>query len=355
MRRNRIGRIIAIILSGLFLCISCFFLLAGPSPVASTCCSVVLFLLALALFVWGLKLRKGNREARAIPVVMFVEAGFLVLLTAGMLLYGATRHLACRSVGPGRDLSYCNFEGRDFSNQDLSDVTLRYAQLDNVDFTGANLSNVDFVGADLSGANLSNAVLEGINLRGAKLVNVVGIDDDTLAAALQITSEQLYWVTAQERIRLEDRDTILDALSVACRGRPVTGSHRMSMAGPYTIVFLDSQGAILEDWSDVPSREKWEPMAVRFADLVACIDEEWSPVQSCAYIGGSPITRYQHRIEVRVVVAATGRVLRQNTFYGSEPRECPSSAPVSQTEIRGSEVGRASVIEWLSETVRLSE
>ncbi|MCS7226908.1 MAG: pentapeptide repeat-containing protein [Gloeomargarita sp. SKYB31] len=345
-----------IALSGFFFGISCFFFLSGPPPAESIWWSVVLFFMSLTLFVWGLRLRRYDGEAKAIPIVMFVEAGLMVLLAAGMLAYSATRHLACRFVGPGRNLSYCSFEGRDFSNQDLSNAILRYAQLDNVDFTRANLSNVDFTGADLSGANLSDAIVKGINLRSATLVNITGIDDETLAAALQIDPNRLYWVTAQEEIRLEKRETILSTLSAACRGLPVANAHRMSSAGPYTIVFLGGQGAVIEGWSDIPAERKWEPMAVRFADLVACIDEEWSPVQRCAYIGGPPITRYQHQIQVRVVVATTGRVLSQNTFYGSEPRDCPLSAPVSQTEIRGSEVRRASIIDWLSEVIQfLSE
>ena len=77
--------------------------------------------------------------------------------------------------------------GCDWSDENLSGMTLINATLVNADLSGANLTNANLLGAQLSnanlrGANLTNAVLNGANLTGAILADA-DLTDATLNGA----------------------------------------------------------------------------------------------------------------------------------------------------------------------------
>jgi uncharacterized protein YjbI with pentapeptide repeats len=62
-----------------------------------------------------------------------------------------------------------SLNGRDFSNQDLSNTDFFGANLDGANFSNSNLSNSDFRLANLQNANFHNAIIDSINLERAKL------------------------------------------------------------------------------------------------------------------------------------------------------------------------------------------
>jgi Pentapeptide repeats (8 copies) len=100
----------------------------------------------------------------------------------------------------GANLSDANLREADLINADLRGANLRGANLSNVDLKGANLSDAnlreaDLTVADLSVADLSRANLQGANLSGASLVEANLTNAD-------LTGCRVYGVSAWE-LKLE--------------------------------------------------------------------------------------------------------------------------------------------------------
>jgi hypothetical protein len=104
--------------------------------------------------------------------------------------------------------------------------------------------------------------------------------------------------------------------------------------------------------TDQATRLGWEPMAVRFAQLVACVSEEEDvQVEHCPYTleggGVASITRVRHQRDIRVIEAGAGRTVFDRTLEGSNPQECPlfhSFSNLNQNEtFGGSSIGFSKV------------
>ena len=65
-----------------------------------------------------------------------------------------------------------DMSGRSFSDRDLSDLRLRYANFSGTNLFGAILTNADLANANLTGTNLMFADLTGANLTGTNLTSV---------------------------------------------------------------------------------------------------------------------------------------------------------------------------------------
>jgi hypothetical protein len=118
------------------------------------------------------------------------------------------------------------------------------------------------------------------------------------------------------------------------------------------MVILDERGNVGVD-TDQAVGLGWEPMAVRFTQLVACVsEEEDTQVEHCPYTlegggGTASITRVRYHRDIRVVEASTGRTVFDKTLEGSNPQECPlfhtfSSANQNET-FGGSSIGFSKV------------
>ncbi len=70
------------------------------------------------------------------------------------------------------NLSHTNYNGANFSNQDLTKVNGTNAQFQNVNFSNATLTQANFSGSNLSGSNFTNADLTKANLSNTNLTNV---------------------------------------------------------------------------------------------------------------------------------------------------------------------------------------
>ncbi len=154
------------------------------------------------------------------------------------------------------------------------------------------------------------------------------------------------------------------AVASACYGSSIPSAATYSGgAGPHPILLVSTEGEVyLRNragetglWnSDLPA--SWLPSEVSAVELVACLGPEAEqPVERCSYIGGPPIIRYQHEIAIRVVAARTGEVVAQDTLRGSYPSDCPSTAPVSQTRIDGTNVYFEQVVDYLEPLVERGE
>jgi WD40 repeat protein len=124
--------------------------------------------------------------------------------------------------------------------------------------------------------------------------------------------------------------------------------------GPHPIVLLSSTGA-LHKWSDqLP--DAWYPSEIGTLDLIVCIgqEQEWR-VESCTYIGGPNIDRFQYGLEIQVVTAQTGKIIAAETLQGGSPGECPQRAPVFLLSEEGSHVTFSQVEDWLRPIVEMGK
>lgn len=261
----------------------------------------------------------------------------------------------------GTSLKNTNLEGADLTGVDLTQAILLPASLAGAALDGANLQAVDLVSVSLSGAsargtnltraNLSNADLSGVALNdarldGATLLGTTGLSDETLAQALGVVPEALGGALTERDIRLELRDDILGSLGAACGGRGVAGTATYPQGEFHPMVILDGNGQRGTE-TDRAVDLGWEPMAVRFAQLVACVGEqEQTEIETCPYSGEgqfASITRVQNHREFRVVEASTGRTVLEREFEGTLPKPCPfthffSNLQLSET-FAGSSIG----------------
>lgn len=269
----------------------------------------------------------------------------------------------------GAVLDEANLKGTTLSSADLSQASLKGAKLEGTtlagaDLEGADLSRAQIVGADLSaarlnGADLTDATLTRLSLKGAILIGVTGLPDATLAGALQIGAPALGGMLSAQEIRLEERDAIVTSLSHACSGRgPVPQAAPYGGGGLHPIVIATADGKPSLDFAEDALGLHWEPMAVRFGQLVACVgDDRPASIQVCRYSfsGGRPappITRYEHRRKIRVVEARTGKVILERTVVGTEPDACPLFTNQSNTRIDGDTVTFADLEPILAKLVK---
>ena len=323
---------------------------------------------SLYFIVGGLVARKRDYHWRTGTVTRLVIGVLFVVALAASVLY-ATIHfgLSCASrIGPGAALENCNFRGKDLNGRDLHGADLEHAILQNADLRQANLAGAiltraDLTGADLADATLDGAVLDNANLAGANLTGVTldgavldganlqgttGLSDEALARALGVSTGDLAGMLSQKGLRLESREAILAALQVACQGRGVAGAAPYTRDGTFhPLVLLDAQGKAHAQTGAV-LRENLEPMALRFAELVLCVGAEREvAVETCSYRGGSPITRYQYPVHVRLVVAKMGTTVAEHDFEEEAPH-CPYMAPQNQTRLEA-HVQFEDMLEWL--------
>ena len=256
----------------------------------------------------------------------------------------------------GASLTRANLRNADLTRANLRQATLTDANLGNADLTGADLTDVDLSGADLTGAqvceaDLTGAKLDAVVLKNTDLTGVVGITDAILASVLNVSIDELPCLLCQRDIRLETAESIVKALKDVSLGKGVDEACTYTPdEGFHPIILLDSQGEP-HDWSDDISTT-WEPTALRFCELVVVVEgQEAVEIETCPYIGGPPITRYQYHMAVCVYSAKTGELVVTETFIGELPAECPQTAPQEQTTIYGERVSFEVFQEWLADLV----
>ncbi|MGH2712116.1 MAG: pentapeptide repeat-containing protein [Actinomycetota bacterium] len=235
-----------------------------------------------------------------------------------------------------------NLNDADLTNTDLARALLPPSSLEGATLDGANLQGVDLgsvslAGASARGANLANSnlsradlsgvALDGSTLDGATLIGATGLTDDVLAQSLGVSLDGLPSALTERGIRLELRDDILAGLSGACSGSGVAGTAPYPQGDFHPMVILDERGGVGVDTQE-GIRLGWEPMAVRFAQLVACVsEEEDTQVEVCPYTleggGNASISRVRYHRDIRVVEASTGRTVYDKMLEGSNPPECP--------------------------------
>ena len=224
-------------------------------------------------------------------------------------------------------LERASLEGADLSSGKLEGAVLREATLRRTVLRNASLRNATLDEADLTGADFTGASLQDASLDGATLVDSKGLSDEALAQVLGIETGELGSELIERDIRLESREEIVRGLGSACRGGEVSAAQDRSQGSLHPMVIVDGAGRS-SSLSKQAAKLGWEPMAVRFGQLVACVhEEEQIEVQNCPYNleggGFASITRYRYQRRVRVVAARSGSAVFEQTYQGTMPEACP--------------------------------
>ncbi len=296
-------------------------------------------------------------------------------------------------------LGSANLEGADLSGADLTDATLDGVAMTNADLTDADLSSASFRDAQMDGVDLTRAVLDDADLGGAlvrdaviadaalagailvdatldradlsgtqisgasiertSLIDVTGLADPDLATALGVGVDELGPTLAAHDIRLEAREDILEALAPACGGEAVAEAAAFPTGSLRSVVILSDRGKPISLTDQTPAR--WEPVAVRFAQLVACAGpQRRETVEVCRYFvletgqRGETVRRMRYSLPARIVEARTGAAIDGRVFEGSAPESCAFeiNPPFFEATLTGNHVGFARLEPWLDGFVR---
>jgi len=305
----------------------------NPWPLVWT--GVLLLPVIVYWVVTGLADRRG-RPGEAVAKLVLAGLATAGLAFVAVNVIGGVRACTTEQV-PGGNLARCDLSQADLAGLDLTQADLTGATLRGADLTGANLRGATLLGTDLREADLTDTLLERAVLGRTDLTGATGLSDATLAVVLGTDETGLRWALSSAAIRLEGRDAVLAAAGTVRTGGTIAPAPPGGAAVPgfHPIAAVNASGQP-GDWSSGPGRQGWEPMAVRFTDLVACVGEEQEePVEECAYIGGSPITRYVFWRDVRVLAADTGAEIWAGRIEGAYPEQCPARAPAQLTRIDG--------------------
>jgi Pentapeptide repeats (8 copies) len=311
--------------------------------------------------------------------------GFVVVLSAAVVVPASGAVDRCARVGRGDDLSGCDLSDRDLAAEDLRGTDLRDADLHGAELAGADLRGADLRGADLSdaklarpgdgeaaseagaavldeadlrGADLSGANLAGVSareanfeeadftqtrLQGNDLVGTRGITGDDFVAAFSVPRTHLAGETARRGVVLQDYDEIVAAVVRVSYGQaaPEVQPYEVNSAFHPAIVIDSTLVPGIPSWVDTV-REQWAPTAIRYAELVVVVIAGRQAVEVCdGYVDAAtgapaaPVLRTAVTATVRVVSAHDAHVVGEQTFRGSEPRPCLANEAGTVTELVG--------------------
>lgn len=309
--------------------------------------------IAVFAIVRGLStLRKPGRWKIGGLAKLFLGAAALILAGAATFNIYRFQTSCYERIAPQARLCYCNFEGRDLSDRDLQGANLTAAKLHQANLQRANLTNAILAGADLSEADFTGAILAGAVLDRANFFGATGLNDDMLAEILHVAKNRVASTLSFKKMRFENRADIQRRLQEVCKGKGIAEAAIYNPKNNYfhPVVLLSGSGQP-HNWSDDIS-DDWEPMAMRFCELVAAVDEEKRILlQTCTYTQGGIKYRYRYQMRIRLLNVRTGAAISSHTFYGTKPSACPQRTGVRYQELEGSHVGFSDVNEWLEKFV----
>lgn len=147
---------------------------------------------------------------------------------------------------------------------------------------------------------------------------------------------------------------ILDTLKPVLQGHgvPEAGAYDPNSPIPLHIVIVDPTGQGHEYNDHLCFPPKWQPASLADTELVVVLGPEQEvELDTHAYLGGPPITRYRVERTIEIRDARSGSLLWAHTLRGSEPAPFPDMAPVDQTRIAGGHVGFLPVLLHLTGTL----
>lgn len=168
--------------------------------------------------------------------------------------------------------------------------------------------------------------------RAGPAIAAVYFLDDWLAVALGVAPDQLAAETRRRGLQLGPPGDISAAASVARDGTAVVSAHPYQptdMYHPAVVLPADATPFVQT------AQTRWAPTALRYLELVVVVENvnrTAQEIETCPYqpdrtgVPGS-ITRYRSTQTVRVVSAADGQPVAEQTFQGADPGPCLETEP----------------------------
>lgn len=155
-----------------------------------------------------------------------------------------------------------------------------------------------------------------------------------VAALVAVVIGAGLWLGVEATIpRRAPAPDVIAAVAPACAGSAIPGAGSFEKASTNHVVVLDAEGGP-SSWTGAPPMA-WKPASLADTELVACISEETSVrIETCEYVGASPIVRYRAERQVQIVDAGSGTVVA-SFAVGDNPRDCQQSESRDVTALHG--------------------
>jgi hypothetical protein len=151
----------------------------------------------------------------------------------------------------------------------------------------------------------------------------------------------------------------LDPLRALCTGQGsgVAGAPAYAPGpGVHPIVALRARDAATFDRDTRIGTGDWAPGTPAGTQLVACLDERWTTIETCPYDSQTPegtryLIRSQQHVALRLFAARSGAVVAETTLTGGEPRACQEretfAAGATRVTLSGEVVSSSAIQAWL--------
>jgi hypothetical protein len=150
-----------------------------------------------------------------------------------------------------------------------------------------------------------------------------------------------------------------DPLRAICAGQAgdVAGATPYAPAsGLHPVVAFRARDGATFDRDPRVGTGDWAPRSASDAQLVACLEERWVTIESCAYESTTPegtrhLIRSQHQVALRLIAARSGESVATETLTGGEPRACQDTetfaAGTTRMTVAGEAVTTSAIQSWL--------
>ena len=154
----------------------------------------------------------------------------------------------------------------------------------------------------------------------------------------------------------EQEEEMVTALAAVCEGNAAPAAAAYSpAAGTRPTVVLRGQPGSAWRMDTSYTHADWRPQALQDVQLVACLQNEATLVETCPYTlengRSASIERYQYLTIVRLYEARTGDPVAEMSWPGTEPAPCSGETTFKEGEfvkkLYGVAVGARQVGDWL--------
>lgn len=308
----------------------------------------LMFTIVVILRVRNIKRRTGrfNRESVVTLTLCASLIGCSIIVTPIILIYqwSCSKHLA-----PNTELCNCDYANKNLSHRDLHGSNFKEAVFVKANLEGTNLENAILTSANLSKSNLTDANLKSAILDSANLVEAVGLSDSILCDVLKVSKTALSTYLSLKQIRLESNEHLGNGLKAVCANRGEDEAAYQQDSSFHPMAYYQLRDSSYSYVNKLP--KNFQPMAIRFCELVCIVEEKKQLIQTCNYTPHGTVERYQYQVHAVIRSARKAELISDTMFYGQEPSDCPKNISTSFLTYVGKAVDNKDIIQWLKKFV----
>jgi len=146
-------------------------------------------------------------------------------------------------------------------------------------------------------------------------------------------------------------EEIINKVSSVCAGGAIPQATEFDQGpGIHHLVILSKDGSP-DIWTQIMPH-KWKPKSLSETELVACVAyPERNLEYSCPYEGGYWVNGYREVMTVRLIEAHSGKLIREEKFYGEDPKDCPAATTADGERVGKLKQPLSILTGWLQEYV----